>query len=163
VLKTNLKALCWSCLIAIIDQVTKLLIKHYLELNDVIHLVGRYIGFRYIENPGMAFGIQIGGKLFFTVFAVIASLVILIFLLRLPGNNFWTRFALASILGGAIGNLIDRIAFGRVVDFIEIGPWPIFNFADIAVTVGMIILIVIVFYERKEEKESQEEKFEINY
>ena len=158
----NLKALGWSGLIVVIDQVTKILVKYYMEINQVIHIGGKYIGFRFIENPGMAFGIQIGGKLFFTVFAAIASLIILIFLFRIKKDHFWTRLALSSILGGAIGNLIDRIAFGKVVDFIEIGPWPIFNFADIAVTFGMVILIIIVFFEKKEDKESQEEKFEIS-
>ena len=158
----NLMALGWTGLIVIIDQVTKALIKYFVELNQVVPIIGKYIRFRFILNPGMAFGIQIGGKLFFTVFSAIASIIILVFILRLKEDHFWTRFALASILGGAIGNLIDRIVSGKVVDFVEIGPWPIFNFADIAITFGMIVLIVIVFFEKKEDEEAQEEKFEIS-
>ena len=161
--KKNLKALCLSGFIVCIDQVTKILIKHFMVKEKFMPLIGKYIGFRYIENEGMALGFQIGPKQFFTIFTAIASLVIVIFLFRLKENHFGTRIALSAILGGAIGNLIDRILYGKVVDFIEIGPWPIFNFADVAVTFGMLLLIFIVFLERKEDKELQEEKFEINY
>lgn len=154
--KKNVRVLGLSIVIVVIDQVTKMLIKYHMELDQYVTIVGKYIRFHYIMNPGMAFGIQIGEKLFFTIFASIASIVILIFLFRLKEDHFWTRIALASILGGAIGNLIDRIAFGKVLDFVEIGPWPIFNFADVAVTFGMVILILIVFLEKKEKKESQE-------
>jgi len=163
VVKKNLKALYLSGSIVCIDQVTKILIKHFLVKEKFMPLFGKYIGFRFIENEGMMLGFQIGPKPFFTIFTAIASLIIVIFLFRLEDNQFRTRIALSAILGGAIGNLIDRILYGKVVDFIEIGPWPIFNFADVAVTFGMLVLIIVVFSERKEDKELQEEKFEINY
>jgi len=162
VVKKNAKVLGLSGLIIIIDQITKILIKYFLDINQAIPLVGKYIGLRFIENPGMAFGIQVGNKFYFIILQSIASFLILIFLFRMQNDHKWTRIALASILGGAIGNLIDRVAFGKVVDFIEMGPWPIFNFADIAVTFGMIILIFVVFFEKKEKGEFQEEKFGIN-
>ena len=109
----------------------------------------------------MAFGIQIGGKLFYTIFASIACIIILVYLFRLRPENFWARFALASILGGAIGNLIDRFVYSEVVDFIDIKiiRWPVFNFADIAVFVGMVILIAIVIFEKSKD-ESEEEQLE---
>jgi len=109
----------------------------------------------------MAFGIQIGNKLFFIVFALIASLVILIYLFRLKPEHFLPRFALASILGGAIGNLIDRFAYGEVIDFIyiKIIRWPVFNVADVAVTIGMILLIAYVVFDNKN-IESEEEQHE---
>lgn len=160
-IKKNAAALALAGLIVTIDQITKWLVKNFMEPNEFVSIIDRYVGLRFIMNPGMALGIQIGDKLFFTVFAAIASVIILFFLFRLRADHVWTRLALASILGGAVGNLIDRIFFGKVVDFIEINPWPIFNFADIAITVGMFILIFVVFLERKEEKELQEEEFEI--
>ena len=100
----------------------------------------------------MAFGIPIGNHLFFTIFAIIASIVILIYLFRLSPEHVWNRFALASILGGAIGNLIDRLAYKEVIDFIDIRiiRWPIFNVADIAVTAGMIILIIYFVFDQNE-------------
>ncbi len=80
-----------------------------MEEKDSISVIGDIIRLTYIKNPGMAFGIQIGGKLFYTIFASMACVIILVYLFRLKPENFWARFALASILGGAIGNLIDRI------------------------------------------------------
>ena len=68
---------------------------------------------------------------------------------------------LLLIFGGALGNLIDRIYIGQVVDFIEVGPWPIFNIADVAVILGMIVLIVIVLFENLDKKELHEDNFEI--
>jgi len=161
VYKSNAKLLSWSVIIIIIDQVTKLMIKNYMQLSESISLIGNVIRLTYIKNPGMAFGILIGGKLFYTVFASLACVVILIYLFRLKPENFWARFALASILGGAVGNLIDRLMYSEVVDFIDIRVirWPVFNFADIAITIGMVILIAVVVFEKNRE-ESEDEQLE---
>lgn len=160
--KSNIKLLSWSAIIIFIDQITKFLVKNYMELSDSISVIGNVLRLTFIKNPGMAFGILIGGKLFYTVFASLACVVILVYLFRLKPENFWARFALASILGGAIGNLIDRLMYSEVVDFIDIRVihWPVFNFADIAITVGMVILIAVVIFEKKKE-ESEEEPLEI--
>jgi len=138
------------------------MVKNYMELSDSISVIGNVLRLTFIKNPGMAFGILIGGKLFYTVFASLACVVILVYLFRLKPENYWARFALASILGGAIGNLIDRLIYSEVVDFIDIRVihWPVFNFADIAITVGMVILIAVVIFEKKKE-ESEEEPLEI--
>lgn len=159
--KSNIILLGWSVFVVIIDQITKIVVKNFMQEKDSISVIGDIIRLTYIKNPGMAFGIQIGGKLFYTIFASMACVIILVYLFRLKPENFWARFALASILGGAIGNLIDRIIYSEVVDFIDIRiiRWPVFNFADIAVTIGMIILIVIVIFERNKE-ESEEKQWE---
>ena len=160
--KSNIKLLSWSAFIIFIDQITKFMVKNYMELSDSISVIGNVLRLTFIKNPGMAFGILIGGKLFYTVFASLACVVILVYLFRLKPENYWARFALASILGGAIGNLIDRLMYSEVVDFIDIRVihWPVFNFADIAITVGMVILIAVVIFEKKKE-ESEEEPLEI--
>ena len=144
------------------DQFAKLLIKHFMVERQSLAVIGEILRLTYIKNPGMAFGIQIGGKLFYTIFASIASVVILVYLFRLRPENFWARFALATILGGVIGNLIDRFVYGDVVDFIDIRiiHWPVFNFADIAISIGMIILIAIVIFERGREEDLEEEQLE---
>ena len=157
----KISALMLTSFIVILDQITKFFIKESLTLGEPINLLGKYVRLNFITNPGMAFGIRVGGRMFFIVFTFIATLVILILLFKAKDGHSWTRIGLASILGGAIGNLIDRVMAGEVVDFIEIGPWPIFNIADIAVTFGMVVLIIIVFFEKKKISESQEEKFEI--
>jgi signal peptidase II len=163
VFKSNIKLLGWSAIIIIIDQFAKILIKQFMLEKESVSVIGDILRLTYIKNPGMAFGIQIGGKLFYTIFASIACVIILVYLFRLRPENFWARFALASILGGAIGNLIDRFIYSEVVDFIDIRiiRWPVFNFADIAVFIGMIVLIAVVIFERnREEIESEEEQLE---
>jgi signal peptidase II len=161
VYKSNIILLGWSTIIVILDQVTKALVKEYMKIGESIAIIGDALRLTYIKNPGMAFGIIVGGKLFYTIFASLACVVILIYLFRLKPEHFWARLALSFILGGALGNLIDRMRQSEVVDFIEIRiiRWPVFNFADIAVTIGMVILIAVVIFEKNRD-DSEEEQFE---
>jgi len=156
----DLKVFSISAFVVLIDQLTKLAARAFLRGQEPVNILGEYCRLTYLENPGMAFGIRVGGPAFFTVFATLASLVVLIYLFRLRGDRSGARFALALIFGGAVGNLIDRLLYGQVVDFIEVGVknfrWPVFNVADSAVTVGMILLIVLVLTERQEEREVAE-------
>jgi signal peptidase II len=157
--------LVFTVLIVALDQITKLTIKAQFYLGESIDILGDVLRFTYIQNPGMAFGIRFGGKLFFTIFASIASVVILIYLYRMRYERFHSRLSLALILGGAIGNLIDRFAYGEVIDFIDIGiketRWPVFNVADSAVTIGMIILVSLVLFEGHKEKAPLPAKFPV--
>jgi signal peptidase II len=154
-----------------VDQLTKWLIHHSMKLYQSIPVLGDFFRITYIENSGMAFGLNMGQGSFFTVFAVIASLGILIYLYKMKGERFAARFSMAMILGGAIGNLWDRIVRGSVVDFLDaeffdihipafkalfikfpgysLERWPVFNVADIAITLGMISLAIFVLFEKE--------------
>lgn len=150
----GMSVLWFSVLIVIFDQITKLTVKAKFVLHESIPVWGDIVRLTYIENPGMAFGIRFGGKYFFTVFASLATIVILVYLYRIRQERLLSRSALALIFGGAIGNLIDRYAYGQVIDFIDVGidfdtRWPVFNVADSAVTVGMLILVFFVLFERE--------------
>ena len=156
--------------IVILDQITKYIVKSSMHLYESINLLGNFLKFTYIENPGMAFGIQFENKFWFTVLSVVAAGIVVFYLLRMTNERFIFRFSLALILGGAIGNLIDRLAFGKVVDFIdvefiditlpsfkfliisfpgyEMTRWPVFNIADSAVTCGMILLTWMVLTQK---------------
>lgn len=149
--------LFYSFLIIILDQTTKILVKSRFNLHETYDALGSILRFVYVQNPGIAFGFHFSHAWFYAGFAAIASLALLMYLYRMRQARFIFRLALALILGGAIGNLIDRVAYGKVVDFIEIGfaewRWPyIFNVADIGVTCGMVILIALTLFE----KENQE-------
>lgn len=100
----------------------------------------------YIKNQGIAFGLLSDRQLPFALVSVIAMILILISLRRLPRDASAPRYALAAILGGAAGNLIDRLRFGEVVDFIDVGVgqlrWPVFNLADVAVTTGVFLFVL---------------------
>jgi signal peptidase II len=138
--------LLFTVLIVLLDQAAKLAIQSRFQLHESRDVLGSVLRWTYVQNPGIAFGIDIGNRTFLTIFIVMASAAILIYLYRMRLTRFAHRFSLALILGGAIGNLIDRFAYGRVIDFIDLGignrRWPfVFNIADVAVTIGIVILI----------------------
>ncbi len=135
----------------------------YVQPLGSYEVVSSLLTFSIVKNSGMAFGLPIGNRLFFIIFTSIASVVVVIFLFRIKPENFWARFAMASILGGAVGNLIDRIIYKQVIDFIEINfiRWPVFNIADVAVTIGMIILISYVIFDKRP-GETEEDQLETN-
>ena len=129
-----------------IDQATKAWVRATLDVNESIRVLGDYIRITYIHNEGAAFGLNVGehSSIVFLVLAVAASgLVLYLFLTTNQGERL-QRVALALILGGAFGNIIDRIRWNMVVDFMQVGVgghyWPIFNVADSAVTVGAVLL-----------------------
>jgi signal peptidase II len=128
-------------------------------------LLGDFVRLTYIENPGMAFGIELGGKPWFALFSIIAGIAIVWYLHRTRHERLGLRLSLAFIVAGAFGNLIDRLFYGvffehaplfygRVVDFLDVDffdisllgyhitRWPVFNVADSCVTVGVIMLLV---------------------
>jgi signal peptidase II len=168
-------AVLWlSFAVVVFDQLTKFYIKGSpwswppfkgMAYGNSIHWIDDIVRITYIENPGIAFGINIPrAKVFFSVFSIVASIAIIIYLKRnLTKLTFWERIALASILGGAIGNLIDRVFYGvfygteklfygRVVDFIDFGYqknwWPVFNVADSAVSCGVVLLIILMMMKK---------------
>lgn len=162
-----MRVLLLSVIVVLLDQITKFWVRINFEYGRPHRILGDWVRLTYIENPGMAFGIEVGGQLFFTLFALLATVVIMVYIFRARNETPSLRIALALILGGAIGNLIDRFLYGKVVDFVDVGVgatrWPIFNVADSAVTVGMIILIALVLFNRnrdasKEKKEMPSEK-----
>jgi signal peptidase II len=122
-------------------------------------VLGDFFRITYVENPGMAFGIQIGSQLLFTIFAFMATIVILIYIFKAKAEKFALRLSLALVLGGAVGNLIDRLLYGKVVDFLEFSVgryrWPIFNFADAAVTTGMVVLIALILFDKNLKKDDE--------
>lgn len=152
----------------ILDRFTKWLVKKNFELWESIPVLGSFFQLTYVENKGGAFGIQLGGSSFYFVASIIVILYILFYFWRHPEDGRLSRIALALILGGAFGNLYDRALFGSVTDFFDfeffdIPPfqlgflrfdgmerWPVFNIADSAVTVGIILLLSASIFARKE-------------
>jgi len=171
-----LKILFVTLLVVIIDQLTKFLVKglkvESLGINiqgmpygSSKPLFGEFVRLTFIENPGMAFGIDVGPKMFLTIFTIAASLFIFYYIYKHRGDGILIRLSLALILAGAIGNLIDRTFYGliynyaplfhgKVVDFMQVEfwdftflgrtytTWPIFNVADISVSLGFLIILI---------------------
>lgn len=132
-----------AALVVALDQLTKQLFWRNGQNYDIID---GYFHITLVKNAGAAFGMFQGGRLFFIVASVAAVVLISIVALRLPREERSRRLWLGLILGGAIGNLIDRILHGEVIDFLQIGfrghYWPVFNVADMAVTIGAALLVL---------------------
>ncbi len=144
-------------LIVALDQWTKSLVRSNLGFNEAWmpwEWLRPYARIVHWSNTGAAFGIAQGLGLFFTILAFIVVLVIIYYFPQIPAGDFFLRLALAMQLGGAIGNLVDRLARGHVIDFISVGSFPVFNVADSCITVGAgALLLGIWFEERRANKE----------
>ncbi len=136
--------------IVFLDQVTKWLIDRTMPLYRSIPVIDGFFNLTYIRNTGAAFGILAGNGAYFRLpflvaFSLLAIVFIIVMLRRLPERETGLITALAFILGGAIGNLIDRFAYGEVIDFLDFYwanyHWPAFNIADSFITVGVTITV----------------------
>ena len=139
--------------VAVIDQVTKVIALGALDRHTYVPLVGEYLGFRLVFNPGAAFSMATGSTWLFTVITLIVVVVILRYARRL--NSLPWAIALGMLLGGAIGNLIDRIFRdpgpfrGHVVDFISYYDWFVGNVADIGIVVAALMICVLALTGRE--------------
>ena len=171
-----MKVLYLTLLVVIADQTTKFFVKGFnipflgldwqgMELYSFFEVIGNFFRITFVENPGMVFGWNFGDRIILSLIRLIAVVLIFYYLLKIKKQSLLIRIPLALILGGAIGNLIDRtfygllynyapIFYGEVVDFMDVGlidmnflgikltRWPVFNIADVAVTVGILILFI---------------------
>lgn len=186
-----MRVLYLTLTIVIADQISKFYIKGIsipflnfkfegMYLGESISVIGDFFKITFTENPGIAFGFDPGSdfKLFISVFSLIASIGLLIYLFTVRNKSISLKIAIALILGGAIGNVIDRmfygliydyapLFYGKVVDFFDFDffnfsifgrsydRWPIFNIADAAVSVG--VLILLFFYKHHEADDKKDE------
>lgn len=150
--------LALSLLVLVIDQVSKAHFEGTLQMFQQIVVIPDYFSWTLAYNTGAAFSFLADGggwqRWLFAVIALVVSAVLVVWLKRLGRDDTWLAIALALVLGGALGNLYDRIALGHVIDFILV-HWqnrhyfPAFNFADSAITVGAIMLALDMFKSKK--------------
>ena len=131
-----------TLIIIFIDQITKFLIKINFELNQTLPILKNIFHLTYIHNFGAGFGILQQQRFILIFISIIVIGFILFYLDRIKEKERLLQILVGFILGGTIGNLIDRIAYGYVIDFLDFRVWPIFNFADSFVTIGVIGLII---------------------
>lgn len=123
-----------------LDQASKFLIKNNLKLSDSIPIIPDFFHITYIENPGAAFGMLAHKRLFFILVTLVILIIMFYLYFKVGRANKVLSIALGLVVGGAIGNLIDRVITGTVTDFIDFRVFPIFNIADMAIVVGMVII-----------------------
>ena len=135
--------LCAAAVLGL-DQLTKAFASARLVPGEPVTVLGNFLRLTLVHNTGAAFGLFPGSRLPFILVSVLAIAVVLYLFARDAYRSLANRVLLGCILGGALGNLVDRIRWGRVVDFIDVGlgqvRWPVFNLADSAVTLGVILL-----------------------
>lgn len=142
-------------IVILFDQVTKALVRMNLNFGESWSPFKGFASFIRIvhwENYGAAFGMFQNGGIVFGVLAAIVTLVIGFYYSRIPREFVIMRIALAMQVGGALGNLIDRIRFGPVTDFIAVGTFPVFNVADSSITIGVGILLLFIWLQERKEK-----------
>ena len=138
--------------IFIFDQLTKWCVFNYMNLYQSIPIIQDFFYLTYVTNDGMAFGLSLpGGQITLTVLSVFMTLVLVYFFWLERNSHLIMKLSLSLIISGALGNLVDRILAGKVVDFlhIKIGSyweWYIFNIADTSVSIGMALFIIHSFY-----------------
>jgi signal peptidase II len=155
-----IKLVVFAGIIVLLDQVTKALIIDHISFNQTIPVMRGFFNITHIHNPGGAFGLMadLSPALRSIIFLFISSLavgLIFYFYKKTPPNYPWLAAAFALIFGGAIGNLIDRLRFGFVIDFLDfyIGNlhWPAFNVADSAISVGIGIFVFHLLFKKMPE------------
>jgi len=151
----------FAIFVILFDQASKFYIQYKMKIGESIPVIKGIFHITYIENPRTSFGIFEYNTSFFVIAVLISViLVILIYKKIIFKNDPFMYIPLALVLGGAVGNLIDRMRVdGRVIDFIDFRIWPIFNFADTAIVCGMLILLIHMLFrapERKDEAEGEE-------
>ena len=129
-----------ALLIIALDQVSKYFIKANMTPGQSIPGEG-FFRITYSTNEGMVFGLFANQTFLITLTAIVGIAAIIIYSRYPIFNQVLVRVALGLMLGGAVGNLIDRIRLGEVIDFIDVGAWPVFNLADSAVVVGVVLII----------------------
>ena len=143
--KKNLFIFSIALIIVFLDQITKFLVRQNFKLNESIPVIKNALHLTYVTNTGSAFGLFKGINLFFILLSIFVVIMIFHYLRKIAESEKLLQFSVGLLLGGAIGNLIDRILYGAVTDFLDFRIWPVFNVADSAVTIGIILLMVLLW------------------
>jgi signal peptidase II len=149
--------------ITVLDQITKLLVVHRFMLYESVDVLGQYVRLTLIYNENGVFGLApqrllpfLPPRVFFVLSFLMAGALVVYMYFQTRDREVWARFAFMLISGGAVGNFIDRVRLGKVIDFIDcdfpdiiMARWPVFNVADSCVLVGISILLIVTLFTRK--------------
>ncbi len=143
------------------DQITKLLVSSNFEVGQSLHIIDGVLDFTYVQNRGAAFGMFANQRWIFLIATVVLLAAIIIFWARGFITHFTGKIAAVLIIAGGVGNMIDRIMLGYVVDFIDISPlfnFAVFNVADCCVCVGAAFLAIYILFFAEDKKSDKKEK-----
>lgn len=137
----------WSIALSVLllDRITKLLVLKYIPLHSSINLLP-YVSITHVTNTGALFGVFKNAQIIFAVLAVVVCAYIL---WKYRTFNIWYVAPSALVFAGALGNLVDRLLYSGVIDFISIGIWPVFNVADSAISIAVVWLLIVEYVHSK--------------
>ncbi|WP_019242383.1 MULTISPECIES: signal peptidase II [Bacillus] len=148
-----------ALLVIALDQITKVIIDKTMEIGDSIQVINNFLNITSHRNTGAAWGILAGKMWLFYIITVIVIVVLVYYIQKMGKTHMLLGTSLALMLGGAIGNFIDRLFRKEVVDFVDTNifgyDFPVFNVADSALTIGVILLMIFMFFEEKLMKEKK--------
>jgi signal peptidase II len=124
----------------VLDRITKSVVATQVAYGTEVPVIGNLVGITNVRNSGAAFGFAPAGATLFLFASIIVSIGLVVYVVRNPGTT-WSDAVLGLILGGTIGNGFDRIVYGTVTDFVNFHFWPVFNLADSAISIGVVLLI----------------------
>jgi len=148
----------------ILDQITKRIVQDKFELHESLVVMEGFFSLTYILNPGAAFGFMADRSetfraVFFAIVSIIALTILIVFFRQTAASDTLSLIAISLLFGGAIGNMIDRVRLGEVVDFLDFYidqyHWPAFNVADSAITIGVSIMMLHLFFEKKDASDQE--------
>jgi signal peptidase II len=159
ILRTYFGLIVVSGLVLFLDQWSKWWVRTHVPLSqtwlpDALSWLMPYARIVNWSNTGTVFGLFQGRGLIFTVLAIVVSVAIVYYYPRVPAEDWWLRLAMCLQFGGALGNLTDRLMRTQVTDFISVGVFPVFNVADACITIGVVILIIGVWWKDRQEKKA---------
>tara|TARA_B100000965_G_scaffold273985_1_gene232013 strand:- start:3052 stop:3540 length:489 start_codon:yes stop_codon:yes gene_type:complete len=143
----RIKIIVYSLYIILTDQISKLLVLRILGFDRSKTIIPNLLNFTLVKNKGAAFSLFSNSTTLLTIISVFASLLLITLITRFPPKSYWNSLGLAYLLGGTIGNGIDRLFKGYVIDFLELVPidFPIFNIADIAINIAIVCFLIDQF------------------
>ncbi|MFH1825954.1 MAG: signal peptidase II [bacterium] len=151
----------WALSIVLIDQFIKQTVHTLMSLGQTVPLIPGLLNLTYVRNTGAAFSIFVGFSSYLAFVGIIVTMIVLYIHYRVSDQRKIVHIALAFILGGSLGNLIDRLCRTYVVDYVDVSFWPVFNFADIMINIGVIIFVLFFFEEEVEEIKEEHQEREI--
>ncbi len=158
--RRSMLAVIITIAVIIIDQLTKVVVRNGMAIGDTIEFIPWFINFTHIENEGAAWGMFSEHRWVFMLLSSVAIVGMTVFLCKCYKRSRLLNIGIAMVLGGGIGNMIDRVAFGKVTDFLRFTfiDFPVFNAADSFVCIGAaVIAIYVIFFELKNDGKSADE------
>lgn len=145
-----------TIIILVLDQITKFIIASSMKVGDSFEVIPNFLNITSHRNDGAAWGILSGKMSFFFIITIIILVVLIVFYIKEAKNNLLMQIAISLLFAGALGNFIDRVLHGEVVDFVDTYifgyNFPIFNVADSSLTIGVLLIIIALLTDMKKEE-----------